>query len=320
MTLGLLPAGHNSGRHAVPPFFLKEIQMNQDARIKNVVLAGGIHGDELIGIHLMEMWSKDKLPVSRNAFQTHLLLGNPKAVELNKRFVDRDLNRNFDKERLHDVNNICYEDTRAREITVWTGSIQSSGETLLIDIHTTISNVGIVLVICTDDPFILRMSRFICEKEPGAKVYYWPPQNFQSSFISLCNKGISIEVGPEKRNGHDQEKISLVNRLVEEMLDYVENYQSSKVSETSEMVVYEHSGVLDFPTDEKGNVTATVHPSLKGRDFYLLQKGDAVFVDSQDKIIYYEGGDSYPMFIEETAVRKLGLAMFLTRKKVLQFA
>ena len=69
-------------------------------KIKNVAIVGGTHGNELTGPHLLRRWEQFPEEVTRSSFMTRLFLGNPKAFEENRRFIDDDLNRSFGREVL----------------------------------------------------------------------------------------------------------------------------------------------------------------------------------------------------------------------------
>lgn len=53
--------------------------------VKQVAIVGGTHGNERIGVELVELWAHDNTQVHRSTFNTIVLLGNPKAVDLNIR-------------------------------------------------------------------------------------------------------------------------------------------------------------------------------------------------------------------------------------------
>ncbi|MDZ4217294.1 MAG: succinylglutamate desuccinylase/aspartoacylase family protein [Candidatus Gracilibacteria bacterium] len=61
---------------------------------RKVAIVGGVHGDEKVGVLVVEKLRTylEGKTLTGTAF---LIIGNPRAVELNKRFVDEDLNRLF---------------------------------------------------------------------------------------------------------------------------------------------------------------------------------------------------------------------------------
>jgi aspartoacylase len=69
--------------------------------IKRVLLVGGTHGNELIGVYLIKKFERNPELVRRNSFETLTLLGNPRAIEANVRYIDKDLNRCFEVQELN---------------------------------------------------------------------------------------------------------------------------------------------------------------------------------------------------------------------------
>ena len=66
-----------------------------EKKISSVVVVGGTHGNEKIGIALVNQWMSDTSlkSISRSTFQTIPIIGNPPAVAENKRYIHTDLNR-----------------------------------------------------------------------------------------------------------------------------------------------------------------------------------------------------------------------------------
>ncbi|MBU6346403.1 MAG: succinylglutamate desuccinylase/aspartoacylase family protein, partial [Cyanobacteria bacterium REEB494] len=84
--------------------------------ISRVIIAGGIHGNELIGVYLVKTFEKYGNLIERETFETICLLGNTPAINAGRRYVDKDLNRCFTKDILFNANTSIYEESRAKEI------------------------------------------------------------------------------------------------------------------------------------------------------------------------------------------------------------
>ena len=64
--------------------------------INTIVVAGGTHGNERTGVRLVQKWMEH--PECYNTLcsaKVDLVLANPEAVRLNRRYRDYDLNRAF---------------------------------------------------------------------------------------------------------------------------------------------------------------------------------------------------------------------------------
>lgn len=86
-----------------------------------VLVIGGLHGNEPLGLGLHDSLCREPLP------NVDVLLGNPAARRLNRRFVEKDLNRVFPGSE-----NGVLEERRAAEIMQ-----QAAGYDVVLDFHNT---------------------------------------------------------------------------------------------------------------------------------------------------------------------------------------
>ena len=63
----------------------------------NVCVIGGTHGNERLGVELVNQWLADpsRLRGDRTSFEVKAMIGNERAVEKNIRYISKDLNRQF---------------------------------------------------------------------------------------------------------------------------------------------------------------------------------------------------------------------------------
>lgn len=74
--------------------------------IRKVGMVGGTHGNELLGVELVRRWllnrntpgAADEL--KRSTLECVPVLGNLPAINVNRRYIDKDLNRQFKRETL----------------------------------------------------------------------------------------------------------------------------------------------------------------------------------------------------------------------------
>lgn len=100
--------------------------------LKKLLFVGCTHGDEQIGKFVF-----DTFPYCENAFfEWKSLIANPKAMYLNQRFVDQDLNRSFPGKAGGN-----YEENRAREL----GKVFPEYD-LVIDFHQTFAEMSDVFL------------------------------------------------------------------------------------------------------------------------------------------------------------------------------
>lgn len=137
-----------------------------------VICIGGIHGNELAGIKALDLVLKmlEVEPITNPTFSFKgkllALNGNLCAIKQGKRFIDKDMNRLFIKERIdafisESKATEYVEDQEALElITTIKQEIESYRPTkvILIDLHTT-SSAGGIFTIVPDNPASLQVAK-----------------------------------------------------------------------------------------------------------------------------------------------------------------
>ena len=118
-----------------------------------VVVMGGVHGNEKIGVQIIEAL-KLELFNEKICGEIYLIIGNPKAVTENKRFIDLDLNRLFGD----DFSNSNYEEKRAFEIAEFLAKAD-----FLLDIHSTIKK-SIPFVYCGNTQKHFSLAKILATK------------------------------------------------------------------------------------------------------------------------------------------------------------
>ena len=105
--------------------------------------------------------------------------------------------------------------------------------------------------------------------------------------------------------------------VISQILDYLEAYNCQEtISIPSTLTIFQGIETVDFPRDSEGELRATIHPNLQGKDYEPLRSGDAMFLTFEgETIAYSESPTLYPVFINEAAYYEKGIAMCLTRKE-----
>lgn len=75
--------------------------------ISNVAITGGTHGNELAGVYLIKHWLPHAEEVKRGSFSSELQVADHEAVKDVRRYIDRDLNRQFNLQDLHNPELKC---------------------------------------------------------------------------------------------------------------------------------------------------------------------------------------------------------------------
>ncbi|MCF2145079.1 aspartoacylase [Desmonostoc muscorum LEGE 12446] len=282
--------------------------------IQRVLLVGGTHGNEFTGAYIIKKLEQHPNLVHRENFETVTLLANPKAFAAVRRYIDKDLNRCFRQVDLQDLTRSSYEDIRAREINNLFGANGKTPVDVIVDIHSTTANMGLT-VITHEHPFNLQLVTYLQSLNPLVKVYILPKSQESSSLPSICELGCTIEVGAIAQGILQAERFEETEALIGNILNYFELYNRGEIPLfDNQLTCYRHSGTIDYPRNESGEIQAMIHPKIQFQDYQALSPGEPIFLTFAGEAIVYEGTSTiYPVFINEAAYYEKGIAMCITQ-------
>lgn len=288
--------------------------MNQFSR---VAIVGGTHGNEFTGAYLIEFFEQFPNLIKRPSFETLTCLGNPKAFEAGRRYLDKDLNRCFKSQDLQNPTLSSYEDIRAKLINQMLGPKGKSQVDVIVDLHSTTANMGLSILLGSQHPLMVRLAAYLSSINPLVKICWTPPVLASALLRSLCELGFVIEVGPVAQGVLNADLFQKTEKLVYAVLDYLEAYNQGSILQTnSTLTLYQYVGTIDYPRNDLGEIQAMIHPQLQFRDYEPLNPGAPMFLTFDGKEIAYEGQSTvYPIFINEAAYYEKGIAMCLTEKQ-----
>lgn len=292
--------------------------------INTIVVAGGTHGNERTGVRLVQKWMEHpECYESLCSAKVDLVLSNPEAMRLNRRYRDHDLNRAFAQVCLDmTAEPQQYEFRRARELNALYGPKGENTKTdLLLDIHNTGSNMGYCLIVSARDPFTMRASAVLTREFKNAWIYYQPEERSVSPYFGTIAKAdVCIEIGPQQHGTLDAAIFEESERLVKRYLELVEEWNRGELQKRPpiQVEVYTQFKDLGYPKPQGGGpIQAMIHPELMGKDYRELKEGDKLFRTFDGKDILYHGESPvYPIFISEPAYYEKDIAMSLTTKTV----
>jgi succinylglutamate desuccinylase len=292
------------------------------SKIKKVLIVGGTHGNEVIGVHLIEKFERYQNLIYRPSFETLTLVGNPKAVAAGRRYIDKDLNRCFNFQELGNETpaNSEYEYQRAREIKYLFGQKGQKPIDVTVDLHSSTANMGTTLILDNHDPFNLQLAAYLSSVQPMLKIYSSAASGRnQDSLRSLGKYGFGIEVGPIPQGVLYAELFQKTEALIYAILDYLEQYNQNNIPPMNrQLTLYQYVGTVDYPRNENGEIQSMIHPQIQFKDYEALKSGDPMFLTFDGEVIAYEGASTvYPVFINEAAYYEKSIAMCLTEKQQL---
>jgi succinylglutamate desuccinylase len=288
----------------------------QAGSIRRVAIVGGTHGNELTGVYLVDKFDRSPELLQRDSFECITLIANPQAVTANRRYIDRDLNRSFDNGDLVNLELTSYEEQRAKEIAA-----QLTNVDLIIDLHSSTSNMGLTILPSSKHPFNLQLAAYLSKLHPDVRVCYVANSNASDPMLrSLVPLGCTIEVGAVAQGILDADLFAKTELLVSACLDYIDAANQGKPrSVPANLTVYQTLLSVDYPRSSTGELQAMIHPQLQFQDYQPLHPGDPMFMTFTGESIPYRGEATvFPIFINEAAYYEKGIAMTLTDRQQVQ--
>lgn len=308
--------------------------------VESVVVVGGTHGNEYTGVWCVKALERQLKAQNGGStpaypFALSTLIGNPEAYKANRRFLDADLNRQFSYEALveeREQRQSTIEGRRAQELDSILGPKFAEADTtkrrtdVIIDLHTTTTNMGTTLIVGAGDPLTTSMAAYIKAKATESTVtilmHTHSSDRERPHVASIGNHAFTIEVGPVAQGLLRHDKVLETQRALDFALEYLKRQSTDPEALQAELKqAYpdgsvpcmrsapakrfgEMSSKLVWPSSEDNpNFPALlVHHSVQDKDFSLIHEGDPLFVDLDGKTISYNGSHGSPVrlvFINE---------------------
>ncbi len=286
--------------------------------IQKVAIVGGTHGNELLGVYLVKKWQEFPELLRRDSLECITIISNPAAVAINQRYVDRDLNRCFTTNDLADEKLNSYENRRAKEIAMQLGPKEQPIADIILDLHTSTSNMGVSLLPSSKHPFNLRLAAYLQSLHPDIKICFGLQHGQDAPMLrSLSPLGYTIEVGPIAQGVLNADLFQHTELLVYEILNYVDALNQGNLLPVSPTVtVYQAVSAIDYPRSATGELQAMIHPQLQFKDYEALHPGQPMFQSFTGQEILYTGETLvYPVFINEAAYYEKQIALVMTEKQ-----
>jgi succinylglutamate desuccinylase len=287
-------------------------------KIKRVAIVGGTHGNELTGVMLVKKFLRYAQLVQRQSFETVCLLANPGAIDQTRRYIDRDLNRCFDRHDLANPALTGYENILAKQLFACYGSGGSEPVDVIFDLHSTTANMGTTIIPISNSPANLQLAAYLSSLDPSIHIYLGLHSEQNSPMLrSMAPVGCTIEVGAISQGVVNADILRSAERLVLAALDYVDNLnQGVPMTIPTTVNVYRAIEAIDYPRNGQNELTAMIHPDRQSQDYQPVSLKDPLFLDLQGKTICYQEEQTvFPVFINEAAYYEKGIAMVLTKQQ-----
>jgi len=311
----------------------KKRRTNSTSALKQVVIAGGTHGNERNGVYLAKYFMKNPKLVQRPSFKTVTLLTNPYAAKANTRYVEEDINRCFYLKDLVQPAKSNLERERAHALDKELGPKASMmpKSDFIFDLHNTTAATGVCLMLPPDDKFALEVGAYLADLDPSVRIVLWSNVPDWPMFASMGRSGMTFEVGPASWGCIAPAEFIQSKQLILSGLDYIEAHNqritqlkrspsSGQATTYKKIKVFQNMHYVKYPRDDDGELIGMIHPKLQWQDWKELKNGQplfAMFDGSADRLFdssKYESGAVYPFFINEAAYYEKDIAFMLARK------
>lgn len=287
--------------------------------MKKVAIIGGTHGNELTGIRLVQKWRDNEDIVTRDSLDIRLEYGNPAAIKAKARFVEEDLNRAFHIDDLRNGPGTSLESQRAYQLNDQLGPKFGAPKVdVIIDLHTTTANMGNTIIIY-NDPYNLKMAKYIQAQEPTVHVYISDKAMKDTVALqSVAPRGMLLEIGPIPQGVLYHKQFEDMERIAQLALDFIDRSESDPTFDvTGPLEVFQRGTLVSYPTNDSGDIIAMLHKDIQDMDYCQLNPGDPIFMTFDGKTLYYEGAPGFPVFINEAAYYEANVAFRMNNKMTL---
>ncbi|KMT66885.1 aspartoacylase [Catenovulum maritimum] len=287
--------------------------------INEVAIVCGTHGNEITGYYLMQKWHQDSSIIERDSFNVKTLHGNPSAYELNRRYVDNDLNRRFKTADLNNPKLASYEENRAKVINQLLGPKENPKTDLVIDLHTTTSNMGPTMLMPQRGDFYNSLAAYVKTKMPEVTIFCDEDHKDRNDHHLVCTVGkygVIVEVGPVPQSVLRHDVFEQSEQLTQTILDFADLYNRDALPELPKTIeAFRFLKSLTLPVNEAGERIGMLHKNVQDSDFTALNPGDPLFMTFDGEVINYQGDKTvYTAFVNEAAYYDNNLATSLMEK------
>ena len=302
-----------------------------DEKQPTIVFFGGIHGNETSGVFALQEIFKtiESLNIQGSVYG---ISGNLKALEVNKRYIDEDLNRIWTRDKLHYLKNKNKLNTEEQEQTELFAILKEiitshSGPFYFIDFHTTSSKTL---------PFITINDALINRK--FSKLFPVPivlgiEEYLNGPLLSYINELGFVSLGFESGQHDEVQAITNHVSFAYLALVYTKILKKEDISDLNE-----HYNQLKKASENEMEISEVVHlhKILKNENFKMLdgfksfqniKKGTILAISNNKKVVskyngtlfmplYQDVGDDGFFIIRKIKPFFLSLSAVLRRFKV----
>lgn len=223
--------------------------------MKKILIVGSQHGDELLGIKLFDHLQENYPDL---AASVDYYCANPKAFVENKRFIDSDMNRSYNKQ------DNTYE---ARQAKILMKKISTQHYNYILDCHTTTTDIGVTLIISNRNK---ATDRILNASSKIKNIIVMPEKIAKNALISNVNNAVSIECNDE---------LAAKTQTLEMLSEMIRTLVANKINKPSEKTFFY---VKNF-------IKSSELPAKKLQNFQLYKERYPILYGGDTKKRTYKG-------------------------------
>ncbi len=212
---------------------------------RRILFISGSHGDEGFSSDVFRNLAK-RYP--KNEFGYDRIVGNPRALKKNVRYTDADLNRSAPG----DITSAIYEERRAAQIINLSKKYK-----IVIDVHGTIANCGIVTII----PYPTLQNLVLAAMLPIKKNIIWYTRSSlkKGPLVQFTDcPAIEIECGSKSSEQTKKDLENILGKFLEtrtkgSLDSLIDNLRSKEFYKVYEQLDDDGEKYIDFQLAKKGN-------------------------------------------------------------------
>jgi len=288
-------------------------------RPTRIAIVGGTHGNERGGVLVVEEIRNHPENWRFPGLEIDTFFGNPEAIRINRRYVERDLNRCFG-EHFPEASPTAplYEQRRAWELSQ---ELRPDGRPydLLIDLHNTTGAMGVSWILTNPHPWPWYLGWQAWLADPDlVRIYHTPETLASNVFVpSLGTDEITLEIGCAIHGTSPHWAYEAARNQTRDILERLSSlpmdFDPVAPLRQTDFPLYLEGLDVEFPRDAQGNVCGLLHKDLLGRDYQPVKEGDALFfLPGSQETVRHQGETFWPVFVAEEAYVEKEIAFVKT--------
>jgi len=271
-----------------------------------LIVFGGMHGNEPAGVNALQIMFDmlEKEPITNPAFEFKGKLiglrGNIRAMQAGKRFINKDLNRQWTPENVQRIKTAAIEDLDSEDLEIKENleviekavADYQPEKLVILDLHTTTAFGGI-FSIPTQDPESVRIAvelhapviKGLLKGIKGTSLHYFNNDNFEPETVAVC-----FESGQHNEDLSTNRAIAALTNCMRTIgcvnSKHIENRHDSLLQEYSKGLP--KISDLIMVHDIQPNDNFIMAPGYK--NFQKVAKGDILASDKKGEIVAVEDG------------------------------